>query len=128
MKQITLHISGLHAEALSTHLLIVLKNYVTGNKKDHISEEKMHVLNNLDQVYQKLQTLTEVADDETPQTLTISIPEAEALIKAFIEPAFKEAVLKDAFYQKHSYGAYFERIYAGYPREVGAGYVVALAA
>jgi hypothetical protein len=128
MKQITLHISGLHAEALSTHLLIVLKNYITGKKSGSIPEENVEILNNLDQVYQKLQTLTEADDDETAQTLIITIPEAEALIKAFIEPAFKDAALKDAFYQAHSYGAYFERIYAGYLREVGAGYVVALAA
>lgn len=72
--------------------------------------------------------LSEVPDDETPQQIAITIPEAEALIKAFIEPEFKSAALEDAYYQKHSYGAYFERIYAGYLREVGAGYVVALAA
>jgi hypothetical protein len=122
------NISGLHAEALSTHLLIVLKNYITGKKPGSIPEENVEILNNVDQVYQKLRTLTEAADDETAQTLTINIPEAEALIKAFIEPAFKDAALKDSFYQKHSYGAYFERIYAGYLREVGAGYVLALAA
>jgi len=127
MQTITLHISGLHADALATHLLLVLNNYVSGKKAGSIPEKQLSLLKQLDQAYQKLNTLTSAQDDETPQPLQLALPEAEALLQAFTQPAFKEAALQDDYYQRHSYADYLHQIYAPYLREVGASYVEALA-
>ena len=54
MKEITLQISGLHSEAPSTHLIILLNNYVNDKKEGDILEANMIILKNLDQIYQKL--------------------------------------------------------------------------
>ncbi|MEN0002675.1 MAG: hypothetical protein AAF798_00980 [Bacteroidota bacterium] len=128
MKTIPLHISGLHAEALSTHLILVLNNFVTGKKEGSIAAKDLELLAQLDQAYQKLNALTTAADDETPQKVELTIAEAEGLLSAFTAPSFKAAALADAYYQKASYSTYFEQIYSLYLRELGGRYVEVLAA
>ncbi|MCB0616084.1 MAG: hypothetical protein H6573_34990 [Lewinellaceae bacterium] len=128
MKKIKFNISPLHAETIAVHLLIVLKNFVTGKKEGSIPDETMELLSHLDVAYQKLSALSDSTDDETPQPVALSIPEAEAFIKAFTEERFQAAALKDEFYQRHSYPAYFAQIYSKYAEQVSEGYVEALAA
>lgn len=121
MKAVNLSISPLHAETIATHLLIVIKNYVTGKPAGSISEETMAILKNLDQVYQKLTALSDSRDDESARSLVLTFPEAEAFLEAFTDAGFQGAARRDAFYEKHSYSAYFAQIYAGYLDEVRAG-------
>jgi len=46
----------------------------------------------------------------------------------FTEERFQAAALRDEFYQRHSYPAYFAQIYSKYAERVSEGYVEALAA
>ena len=156
MKDVQFNIPPLHAETIAVHLLIVLKNYLELiNHQRHtvstepnaltsgelerlprpgaggagsISDETLQLLGHLDSAYQKLIALSENLDDETPLPVSLTIPEAEAFIKVFTEETFEAAALKDEFYQKHSYPAYFAQIYSKYVEEVSEGYVEALAA
>ena len=128
MKEIRFKISPLHAEAIAVHLLLILKNFVTGKRAGSIPTETMELLEYLDRAYQKLSSLSGSIDDETPQPVSLSIPEAEAFIKAFTVEAFQDAALEDEYYQKHSYPAYFAQIYSRYVELVSEGYVEALAA
>lgn len=156
MKEVKFNISPLHAETIAVHLLIVLKNYldVLNRRKRNtptepnpppsgeleslprpsaggagsIPEETMKTLEHLDSAYQKLSALSDTMDDETPQPVAFSIPEAEAFIKVFTEEAFEAAALQDEFYRRHSYPAYFAQIYSKYAERVSEGYVEALAA
>ena len=128
MNYITLQISGLHAHAMATHLIIVLNNYVRGKKEGSIGATDMEQLTRLDVVYQKLSGLSTLPNDEDAQQLLLTLEEAEAFIAAFTEPTYKEAALQDAYYQDHSYPDYFKRIYAKYLRDIGGQYVAALAA
>lgn len=125
---VKLNISALHAIAIATHFTIVMKNYIAGKKKGDIPEEKLALLEYLDRVYQKLDALSEADDDETPQPVSFTIPEAEAFIKAFTDEELKDAALKDEFYQRHSYAAWFAEIYARHLEAISEGYVDALAA
>ena len=128
MKEVKFNISPLHADTIAAHLLIVLKNFVTGKKAGSITPETMELLGNLDKACQKLSALSGSMDDETPQPVAFSIPEAEAFIKVFTEEAFEAAALQDEFYRRHSYPAYFAQIYSKYADRVSEGYVEALAA
>jgi hypothetical protein len=128
MHEVKLNIPGLYAAAIAAHFIIVMKNYISGRLEAEISPEMTALLGNLEKAFQKLDALSERVDDETPQPVSFTIPEAEAFIKAFTEEELKHAALKDEFYQRHSYAAWFARIYAGSLKEIGAGYVEALAA
>lgn len=128
MKEIRLDISGLHAEAMATYCIIVLKNYLSGKPEGSIPQEKLHLLEHLDAAYQKLNQLTESEDDESPQPIHFNLPEAEAVIKAFTDEEFKETALQDEFFQEHSYPAYFAQIFSGYLEAISTSYVEALAA
>lgn len=128
MNEVKFNISPLHAETIAVHLLIVLKNFITGKKEGSIPEETMKTLEHLNSAYQKLSALSDTMDDETPQPVAFSIPEAEAFIKVFTEEAFEAAALQDEFYRRHSYPAYFAQIYSKYAGRVSEGYVEALAA
>ena len=128
MKGVNLNISPLHAETLAAHLIIVMKNCITGKPEGSIPTEVMDVLTKLDQAYQKLTSLSGSRDDETPQSISFTLPEAEAFIKAFKEDPFQSAAQQDAFYEGHSYSAYFAQIFSGYLEQVSEAYVEALAA
>jgi len=128
MKEVRFNISPLHAETIAVHLLIVLKNFVTGKKAGNIPDKTMQLLGHLDSIYQKLSALSGSQDDEAPQPVSFSIPEAEAFIRVFAEERFQAAALRDEFYQRHSYPAYFAQIYSKYAERVSEGYVEALAA
>ena len=123
MDFIKLYISGLHANALSTHILVVLKNFVTGKEPEQISSEQMITLENLDYAFQKLKVLTEALDDETPQEIHFTFPEAEALILGFTDEAYTALTEEDPFYQDHSFAEYFGQIYGRYLEGISAGYV-----
>lgn len=88
----------------------------------------MKILEAMDQAYLKLDKLAETPDDETPQLLSLTIAEAEAMIRAFTEEEFTDGALKDKFYQKNSYTSYFGLIYAKYLQRISEAYVDALAA
>ena len=128
MKEVKLNISPLHAETIAVHLLIVLKNFIAGKKEGELSDEILKLLGHLDSAYQKLFTLSDSPDDETPQPVAFTIAEAEAFIKAFTDETFEAAALQDEFYQKHSYPAYFAQIYSKHVEQMSEGYVEALAA
>ena len=128
MKEVKLNISPLHAETIAVHLLIVLKNFIAGKKEGELSDEILKLLSHLDSAYQKLFTLSDSPDDETPQPVAFTIAEAEAFIKAFTDETFEAAALQDEFYQKHSYPAYFTQIYSKHVEQMSEGYVEALAA
>lgn len=128
MNTVNLNISGLKAHALGIHLLLVIKHYVAGKKVGSIAPEKMEQLRAMDQAYLKLSALGECHDDETPQPIELTIPEAEAMLRAFTDDAFKEVALRDEYYQKNSYTSYFGLIYAPFLEKLSAGYVEALAA
>ena len=128
MKTITFHISPLHATTVATHLLLVLQNSVHGRSAANLSENILTILGDLDQVYQKLQALSLKQDDETPLSVTLSLSEAEAFIKAFTEEPFQSAGQGDAFYDQRSYAAYFAQIYSGYLERISEAYVEARAA
>lgn len=123
METIPLYIPGLHADALSNHILVVLKTFVEGKKPGDISLEQMTILENLDQAYQKLQALTETDDDETPQQITFTCDEVLALLHAFTDDTFTAPATPDDYYQEHSFDEYFAQIYARYLEALSDGYV-----
>lgn len=127
-KEITITISGLHAEAIAIHLLIVMKNFIPTMKEANLSEPTSGLLNNLDQVYEKLNLLSSEQDDEAKKQIHLSIPQAEAIIQAFISEPLKSAALQDPYYQQKSYSEYFEQIYASYLKLISVDYVLTLAA
>lgn len=128
MQTVTLPIPGIHAQAMSLHLLLVIKAYATGKKAGSIPTEKMDILSAMDQAHFKLDDLAKSNDDETPQPLSLTIPEAEAMIRAFTDAEFKDPALLEPFYQTHSYTSYFGLIYAKYLKMLSERYVEALAA
>jgi len=81
---------------------------------------RLSLLEQLDQAYQKLKSLASARDDESPQALKLTIPEADAFLQAFTLPALKKAALQDDYYQRHSYADYLHQIYALYLWKVGA--------
>ncbi len=128
MKEVKLSISPLHAQALGAHLILVLKNYLTGKKEGSIPQNTLALLEQMDQAYQKLSALQDGGDDETPRPVSFTLPEAEAFLKAFTEEEFQSAALQDDFYQRHSYPTYFAQIYSRYLEQLSERYVEALAA
>ncbi len=127
-KEIKIQISGLHAEAVALHILIVMKNFIPTLNNNGFSDSTANLLENLNTVYEKLNQLTQKSDDESLNTLHLKIAEAEAIIQAFINEPLKEAALKDPYYQNKSYSKYFEKIYANYLKLISVDYVMALAA
>lgn len=127
-KEIIIQISGLHAEAIALHILIVMKNFIPTLNNNGFSDPTANLLENLNAVYEKLNQLTQRSDDESLNTLHLKIAEAEAIIQAFINEPLKEASLKDPYYQNKSYSKYFEKIYANYLKLISVDYVMALAA
>ena len=127
MEHISIPISGLHAEALSTHLMIVMKSAAHGKKESKIPPSDIDFLQQLDNIYQKFLTFSQQPDDESLHQIVLSLSEAKAFIEAFTKPQFKEVALAAPFYQQFSYQGYFQRIYAPFLREIGAAYVEALA-
>lgn len=128
MKEIGIDISALHAEALATYFIVVLKNYLSGKAEGSIPEDKLRLLEQLDSVFQKLNRDSKEQDDESRLTIHFSIPEAEAFIKAFTDEEFKQVALQDQFFRENSYAAYFGQIFSTYLEVVSSGYVEALAA
>lgn len=128
LKEIQVNINGLHAEALATHLLIVMKNVISGKPEGSIPEDALSILNQMDQAYLKLKALSEKQDDESLNSLFLTVPEAEAIIQAFINKEFKTAALQDPFYQKRSYSDYLQQVFSRYLKDISGGYVLALAA
>jgi hypothetical protein len=128
MNTVNIKVSGLKAQALGIHLLLVIKHYVAGKKAGSIAPESMELLRAMDQAYLKLSQLGERPDDETPQPIALTIIEAEATLRAFTDDAFKDPALEDEYYQKNSYTSYFGLIYAPFLEKLSAGYVEALAA
>ena len=77
----------------------------------------------MDQAHLKLDALTEANDDETPQPIALTSPEAAAMLRAFTDDEFKEPALREPYYQMHSYTGYFGLIYAKYLKMLSEGYV-----
>lgn len=128
VKEIQVNINGLHAGALATHLLIVMKNAVSDKPEGSIPEDSLSILNQMDQAYLKLKALSEKQDDESLNSLVLTVAEAEAIIQAFINEEFKMAALQDAFYQERSYSDYLQQVFSRYLKDISGGYVLALAA
>ncbi len=126
--EIQLKISGLHANAMATHLLIVIKNTLSGKEEAEIDQRILNTLTNLDKAYAKLSEIGEKQDDETPKSVHFTIAEAEAIIQAFIDKEFKKAALKDPYYEKYAYSDYFQHVFSKYLKEISTGYVLTLAA
>ncbi len=126
MDVVKLNISGLHADALSIHIIVLLKNYLDVKKPSQITPEQMDTLKNLDLAYQKFKALTEVDDDETPQEIQFTLTEAEALILAFTDQAYITLIEQDPFYQDHAFSEYFGQIYSPYLEEISAGYMAGM--
>ena len=57
MKTVNLEVPGINAHAMGVHLLLVIKNYVTGKKVGSIAPKKMEMIQAMDQAYQKLNLL-----------------------------------------------------------------------
>lgn len=108
---ILIHLSPLRAESLALHLLLVLKHTVEGQPADSLPEEKLELLGQIDQAYQRLNALSGYTDDESLQPLQFTTEEARALLRAFHEPELLEAAQQDAFYERHDYQAYYKEIY-----------------
>ncbi|MCI4647574.1 hypothetical protein [Phaeodactylibacter sp.] len=117
---ILIHLSPLRAESLALHLLLVLKHTVDGQPADSLQEEKLELLGQIDQAYQRLNTLSEFTDDESPQPLQFTPEEARALLRAFREPDLLEAAQQDAFYERHEYESYYEGVYGPFVEELEA--------
>lgn len=118
---ITIYLPPLRAESLATHLLLVLKHTVEGQPAGSLPEEKLNLLNQIDQAYQKLNTLSEHTDDESPQPLHFSPEEARAILQAFRDPSLLQAAQRDDFYEQHDYEAYYEEIYEPFLEVLEAG-------
>lgn len=112
-----LYISGLHAEALSSHILVVLKTFIEGKKPGDIPAKQLATLENLDQAYQKISTLTEASDDETLQEVALTLMETEAVLRAFTDETFTNPAFEDDYYRDRS----FRRILRRFMRRIWSG-------
>lgn len=118
---ITIYLPPLRAESLATHLLLVLKHTVDDQPAGSLPEEKLNLLNQIDQAYQKLHSLSELADDESPQPLHFSPEEAHATLQAFRDESLLQAAQRDVFYERNEYEAYYEGVYEAFLEELEEG-------
>lgn len=128
MVKIELDIPGLHAEALSSHILVVLKTFIEGKKPGDIPSEQLTILENLDGAYQKISVLTEASDDESLQDVAFTLEETEALLQAFTDETFTKPASEDDYYQHRSFSEYFMQVYAPYLERLSEGFVEGKAA
>ena len=117
---ITLSVRPLHATVIVAHLMIVLKQYISGKSEGGLSPAELERLCHINQACQKFESCAEGVDgdDETPLPVALSPSEAHAFVSAFRDDALLQPALSDDFYARHDYEDYLELIYERYLEQV----------
>ena len=123
--QIILPVRPIHATAIVAHLLIVLKQYISGKSEDGLSPSELERLSHINQACQKFESCAEGVDgdDETPLPVSLSPSEARAFARAFRDEALLQPALSDDFYARHDYESFYALIYEPYLEALEEGMV-----